>query len=96
MGAARRTPPCTGGFVKLVECEYKGLEDGIWTKVRVKGVLDGRTIEGTMLFENDGRDIELEDGLEDVKIDWEQFYSDENDKLLSPVLIQGYLEWESQ
>lgn len=43
--------------MKIVEANFVGLEDEIWTKVAIK-LDDGR--EGFLLFENEGRDVEVE------------------------------------
>lgn len=62
---------------KILSVEAAGQdEEGIFNRVAVTLELDGEAHEGFILFETDGRDIELEGGLEGVEIDWEAIWSD--------------------
>jgi hypothetical protein len=85
--------------MKLVEAEYVGLEDKIWTKVRVKAEIGGETKEGHLLFENDGRDIDAEGDLEELLQDntlWEELWGDnENLKILEDEIKKGSEEYEA-
>lgn len=62
---------------KILNVEAAGQdEEGIFNRVAVKLEIDGETHEGFILFETDGRDIELEGGLVAVEIDWEAIWGD--------------------
>lgn len=61
--------------MKILSVEAAGQED-CFNRVAVKMEIDGETHEGFILFEVDGRDIELEGGLEALEFDWEDIWSD--------------------
>ena len=78
--------------MKLVKADYVGLVDGIWTKVAIE-LEDGR--KGVILFENDGRDIEIES--EDFtyhELADPLFNSDENMSILESAIAEGTRAYE--
>lgn len=84
--------------MKLLAAKYNGIEDDLWSKVVCTVSLDGKTFDGTLLFENDGRDIESEgdegglilEHLADI------MESDEAMVILEPVLAVAYKDWNAK
>lgn len=88
--------------MKILSAEYSGLS-GCFTNVRVKIDFGGLVHEGTLSFENDGRDAEVRDDfvpplpasvVEDFfhKL-WDEDYEG-NCEIVEPAIAKGYEEWE--
>ena len=81
------------GLMKLLKAEYVSF-DGCFTKIKVK--LDNGK-EGFFLFENDGRDFEVEGDLDRQEIFDNQealMHCDEAWQILKPELAKGTEAYE--
>lgn len=83
--------------MKILEATYAGLETP-FTKVKVKVDFNGTVKNGFFLFENDGRDFDVEGDItyEEVFAHVEDLYSDEAMALLEPALSEGTKAYEEQ
>lgn len=84
--------------LKLLEATYVGL-DGCFTKIKVKIADNGEVKEGFFLFENDGRDFEVEGDLDRQEVfdNMDSLIWDEEPmKLLEKEVAKGKKAYEQQ
>lgn len=56
--------------MKILSATYEGLEEGLWSKVKVKLEYDGQTHSGFFFLENDGNELEFEGFPKDFYAVW--------------------------